>query len=108
RTASPDAQAFAQEHGLPLVPGLDDVLADDGVDAVVLATPHSQHAQQAVASARAGKHVFCEKPFALRRADAEAAVDAVRRGGGTLGLGYNRRFHPAMSKPRERIRSGDL
>ena len=58
-----------------------------------------------IAAAAAGKHVFCEKPFALTKADAEAAVEATREAGVTLGLGYNRRFHPEMTKLRERIRS---
>jgi predicted dehydrogenase len=52
--------------------------------------------------------VFCEKPFTLTKKDAEGAVAAVRQAGVTLGLGYNRRFHPEMTKQRERVRSGDL
>jgi predicted dehydrogenase len=74
----------------------------------VLATPPSPHTAQVVAAAEAGKHVFCEKPFALTRADAQASVDAVRRAGVTLGLGYNRRFHPEMTKLREQIHTGEL
>jgi predicted dehydrogenase len=108
RTLSDDARAFADAHGFPLVESYDEILADSDIDAVVLATPHSQHARQVVAAAGIGKHVFCEKPFALTKADAEAAVAAVRDAGVTLGLGYNRRFHPEMTKLRERIRSGDL
>jgi predicted dehydrogenase len=108
RTSSPEAQGFAAEHGLRLADGLDALLADPGVDAVVLATPHSLHARQVIAAAQAGKHVFCEKPFALAKDDAEAMVEAVRRAGVTLGLGYNRRFHPEMTRLRERIRSGGL
>ena len=46
------------------------------MDAVVLATPHSQHAAQVIAAAQAGKHVFCEKPFALHKTEAEQAVAA--------------------------------
>jgi predicted dehydrogenase len=61
-----------------------------------------------IAAAAAQKHVFCEKPFALTAAEAQAAVDAARQAGITLGLGYNRRFHPEMTKLRARIRSGDL
>src|SRR6185503_3336020 len=78
------------------------------IDAVVLATPHSQHASQVIAAAQARKHVFCEKPFALTKGEAEAAVAATRQAGVTLGLGYNRRFHPEMTKLRDRIRSGGL
>jgi predicted dehydrogenase len=84
------------------------LLDDPEVDAVVLATPHSLHTRQVVAAAEAGKHVFCEKPFALTKADAETAVEATREAGVTLGLGYNRRFHPEMTRLREKIRSGDL
>jgi predicted dehydrogenase len=108
RTATPALQTFADAQKFRLAEGFDAVLADPAVQAVVLATPHSVHASQVAAAAQAGKHVFCEKPFALTRADAEAAVDATRRAGVALGLGYNRRFHPEMIKLRERIRSGAL
>src|SRR5215207_2043099 len=84
------------------------LLSDRCVKAIVLATPHSLHAQQVAAAARAGKHVFCEKPLAMTSADADAALDAVRTTRVTLGLGYNRRFHPEMTRLRERIRSGGL
>ncbi|HEX4998873.1 MAG TPA: Gfo/Idh/MocA family oxidoreductase [Terriglobia bacterium] len=108
RTASPEVEAFARQHNMTVANGLEAVLADPKIDAVVLATPHSLHAAQVAAAARAGKHVFCEKPFALARQDAESAVDAVRKAGVTLGLGYNRRFHPEMTNLRERIRTGAL
>src|SRR5438552_7442099 len=66
------------------------------------------HTRQVVAAAQAGKHVFSEKPSALTTSDAERAVEASRKAGVTLGLGYNRRFHPEMTKLRERIKSGGL
>src|SRR5918993_779812 len=56
----------------------------------------------------AGGHFVGEKPFARPGAEAQAAVDAARAAGITLGLGYNRRFHPEMTKLRERIRTGAL
>jgi len=108
RTVSPEVIAFADAQKLRLVPGFKALLADPTVDAVVLATPHSQHAAQVVAAAQAGKHVFCEKPFALTKSDAAAAVAATTKAGVTLGLGYNRRFHPEMTALRDRIRAGDL
>ena len=79
-----------------------------GVDAVVLATPHSMHATQVMAAAAAGKHVYCEKPFTLTKREAEDAVAAVRKAGVTLAVGYNRRFHPEMIKLRDMIRGGEL
>lgn len=108
RTGSDDARAFAEQYRMRTLDDLDAVLADEQVDAVVLATPHSLHAAQVSAAARAGKHVFCEKPFALTKSEAEAAVDAVISAGVTLGLGYNRRFHPEMARLRDNVRSGEL
>jgi predicted dehydrogenase len=108
RTMSPELEAFAKAKGLRLAASYEALLADSGIDAVVLATPHSMHAAQVIAAAKAGKHMFCEKPFTLTKQDAEAAVAAVRQAGVTLGLGYNRRFHPEMTRLREQVRSGDL
>jgi predicted dehydrogenase len=108
RTKSDDYVKFAADQQLTFADSYEAILADKNVDAVVLATPHSQHAAQVIAAAKAGKHVFCEKPFALHTAEAEQAVAAVKAAGVTLGLGYNRRFHPEMTKLREQIRSGAL
>jgi predicted dehydrogenase len=108
RTASDDARNFAGQHGLKLHTSFDDVIKDPDIDAVVLATPHSLHTSQIIAAAGRGKHVFCEKPFALTGADAERAVAAVKKAGVTLGLGYNRRWNPEMTKLRNQIKSGEL
>jgi predicted dehydrogenase len=108
RTVSPEVTAFAEAQKLRLATDFRALLADKTVDAIVLATPHSQHTEQVIAAAQAGKHVFCEKPFALTKADADAAVAATTKAGVTLGLGYNRRFHPEMTALREKIRAGEL
>jgi predicted dehydrogenase len=108
RTRSDDVEAFAKQYGLRVLDNYQAVLADPAIDAVVLSTPPSGHRDQVIAAAAAGKHVFCEKPFTYTKADAEAAVAAVRKAGVTLGMGYNRRFHPEMAKLRERIRAGEL
>jgi predicted dehydrogenase len=108
RTKTADVQAFADAQKFALVDSYEALLADPRVDAVVLATPHSMHAKQVIAAAAVKKHIFCEKPFALTKESAEEAVNAAKKAGVTLALGYNRRFHPEMSKLRTRIRSGDL
>src|SRR6516225_2695209 len=70
-TLEPEAaKEFAADTKLALGTSYEDVLADPAIDAVVLATPHTQHRAQVEAAAERGKHVFCEKPFALSRADA--------------------------------------
>jgi predicted dehydrogenase len=108
RTQTDDIKSFAAAQKLRLYDTYEKALADPDVQAVVLATPHSLHTLQVIAAATAGKHVFCEKPFALTKADAEAAVAATKKARVTLGLGYNRRFHPEMTKLRHQIRSGEL
>jgi predicted dehydrogenase len=108
RTHTDELKAFAAANRLTLDDRYEKALADPRVQAVVLATPHSLHAEQVIAAAKAGKHVFCEKPFALTRADAETAVAATTKAGVTLGLGYNRRFHPEMIRLRNQIKSGEL
>ena len=108
RTVSPDVEAFAKQYSLRLADSYEAILADPKVNAVVLATPPSGHMQQIVAAAAAGKHVFCEKPFTFSRLEAKTAVAAMRKAGRTIGVGYNRRFHPEMTKLRERIKAGEL
>lgn len=108
RTHSDETKAFAAEHGFDLRMSFDELIDDPKIDAVVLATPHSMHADQVAAAAAKGKHVYCEKPFALTRAEAEKAVAAAKNAGVTLGLGYNRRWHPEMTKLRDQINSGEF
>ena len=108
RTMTPEVEAFAKQKGLRLTADYDGMLHHAGVDAIVLATPHSMHATQVMAAAAAGKHVYCEKPFTLTKREAEDAIAAVRKAGVTLAVGYNRRFHPEMIKLREMIRGGEL
>lgn len=108
RTHTDDLKAFAGEHKLELYDSYEKLLADPQIHAVVLATPHSLHVEQVIAAAKAGKHVFCEKPFALTLEEAKKAVEAVEQAGVTLGLGYNRRWHPEMTKLRQQIESGEL
>jgi predicted dehydrogenase len=103
-----EAADFAARHALQLVGDFERLLAEPGLRAIVLATPHSQHADQIVAAARAGKAVFCEKPLALTRSDAGRAVEACRRAGVALGLGYNRRFWPSMLELARIARGGEL
>ena len=101
-------QALTSRFGLALTTRYEDVLADRSIDAVVLATPHTQHAAEIVAAARAGKHVFVEKPFTLTRGDAERAIAACREAGVTLHVGFNRRYAPAYADMQARIAAGEI
>lgn len=108
RSRSQQDQDIAAKHGLRLADSYEALLADREVDGVVLATPPAAHHAQVIAAARAGKHVFCEKPFVLSTAEAKEAIAAVKAAGITIGLGYNRRFHPTWLDLKRRIDSGEL
>ena len=100
--------AFAQKYGTAQHDSYEAVLADDGVDAVILTTPHSLHAEQVIAAAAAGKHVFCEKPFTLTRASAQAAVDACADASVVLAIGQNRRWHSTTQRLKGMLEAGDF
>lgn len=102
------ALPIAEANGFTLSDDLDKALADPNVQAVVLATPHSLHADQIVRVAGAGKPVFCEKPLTLKRADAERAIAACRKANVPIGVGQNKRFWPSMAELRRVVKSGVL
>jgi predicted dehydrogenase len=102
------AEEFSRRHGIPLRASVEAVLADPSIDAVVLATPHSMHAEQIVAAARAGKHVFTEKPLGLTAEHSAAAVAACAEHKVTLAVGYNWRFQPALQEIARMLADGRL
>jgi predicted dehydrogenase len=87
---------------------LTDLLDDDELDAVVLATPVPTHAELAIAVAAAGKHCFVEKPLATSAADAQRAVDAAAYAGKTLMVGHLLEYHPAVTRLKELVDSDQL
>ena len=102
------ARDYADARGLRLRGTYEEVLADDGIDAVVLATPHTLHHRQILAAAAAGKHVFCEKPFCLTAADVAEALDALAAKGLKAAIGHNRRFSPNALELKRMIDAGEL
>ncbi len=87
---------------------LSELLADDALDAVVLATPVPSHATLAIEVAQAGKHCFVEKPLATAAADAERAVEAARSAHRILMVGHLLEYHPAVDRLKELIDAGEL
>jgi predicted dehydrogenase len=94
--------------GLRPVAGIDDLLADPAIGAVILTTPHMYHEAQVRQVAAAGRHVFCEKPLGLTAASARASVAACRDAGVVLGIGHERRFEPAMVRLKAMVEAGEL
>jgi 1,5-anhydro-D-fructose reductase (1,5-anhydro-D-mannitol-forming) len=84
------------------------LLADDQIDAVYISTTNELHAEQAIAAARAGKHVLCEKPLALTLADANRMREACREAGVVFAVDHHLRAAPTIVAMREMIASGAI
>jgi len=103
------AQAFAAKNEIAAAyDSLQTLLDDPRVDAVYIATPNHLHAEQAIAAARAGKHVLCDKPMALEVADCERMIEACERHGVRLGVVFQNRYHPAHIEARRQAQAGVL
>ncbi|MGA9313046.1 MAG: Gfo/Idh/MocA family oxidoreductase [Solirubrobacteraceae bacterium] len=87
---------------------IDELLADPGLDAVVLATPVPTHAELAARVLEAGKHCFVEKPLATTVADAQRAVDAAEEAGRILMVGHLLEYHPAVTHLKELLDADEL
>ena len=103
-----NAREYARLNGLTLHNSLDAVLNDASIAAIVLATPHSVHAEQIIACVRAGKPVFTEKPFTLTSDSAREAVRIAAENNVTLGVGFNWRFQPALREIKKLLDDGTL
>jgi predicted dehydrogenase len=98
--------AFAERFGARPYDSYEAVLRDPEIDGVILTTPHSLHAEHVIAAAKAGKHVFVEKPFTLTAASAARAAEACAKAGVVLAVGHNRRFAPAAVELKRMVDSG--
>ena len=105
---APAAAQFAAAEDLPLSKSLDEVLRDPQVQGVVLCTPHTQHTEQIVRAANAKKHVFCEKPLAMSRADVLKSVAACNTNGVKLAVGHEKRFEPPIQELMRMVKAGEL
>jgi myo-inositol 2-dehydrogenase/D-chiro-inositol 1-dehydrogenase len=86
----------------------DAVFADPTIDVVAIASPTDTHSDLIARAARAGKHIFCEKPIDLSVARAQACADAVREAGVACMMGFQRRFDPTFNEAKQRLARGDI
>jgi len=99
--SGPSAEATKREFNFArLAPSPAEVVADESVDAVVIATRHAAHAELTIQALEAGKHVFCEKPLALTLDELESLLAAAATARGILAVGFNRRFSPLLRELR--------
>ncbi len=97
-----------REMGLPIFPSLAEAIARDDVDAAILTTPNPLHEEQVIACAKAGKHVFCEKPLGLTAASARRSMAACQEAGVQLGIGHERRFEPGLQALKKALDNQEL
>ena len=102
------AESFAIQSGIAFRKEFESVLSDPSVEGVVLCTPHSLHCEQIMRAANAKKHVFCEKPLSLSRADVLRAVAACNANGVALAVGHEKRFEPPVQEAFRLAASGAL
>jgi predicted dehydrogenase len=103
------ADKLASEHDIPSVfTDYQDMLAQDGIDAVIVATPNKFHAPIAIAAFEAGKHVMCEKPLAINAVEGKAMVEAGKKSGKLFMMGFNNRFRGDSQLLKKYIENGEL
>lgn len=85
-----------------------ELLADDEIEAVYIATPVFLHAEQTIAAAESGKHILCEKPMAMNAAECDRMIAACNANTVRLGIAYYRRFYPVLGRVREILSSGEI
>jgi 1,5-anhydro-D-fructose reductase (1,5-anhydro-D-mannitol-forming) len=103
------ADAFAKKFGArQAYTSYEEMLRNPDVKVVAIHTPNNQHAEQAIAAARAGKHVFCDKPMATNVADAQRMVDECKKAGVKLAVNFHNRFMPCFIDAKRIIDSGEI
>ncbi|CAI2933266.1 Gfo/Idh/MocA family protein [Aminobacter niigataensis] len=102
-------RAYAEANGIAKsVTSLDGIVGDPGIDAVYISTTNELHLEQAIAAAKAGKHVLCEKPLALTLNDALAMVKAAREAGVVMGTNHHLRNAASHRAMRDAIAAGRI
>jgi predicted dehydrogenase len=103
------AESFAKEFGAKRwYKNWQDLITDEEIDAVYIATPVSLHTEQTIAAAEAEKHVLCEKSMALNAKDCDRMIETCKKQNVTLGIAYYRHFYPLIKRTKEIISSGEI
>jgi predicted dehydrogenase len=102
------APARAAATGIKTAARFEDALEREDIAAVILCSPHRHHARQIVAAAKAGKHVYCEKPLCTTVREMREVQAAVSAAGVQLGIGHERRFEPGIIELKARLAAGEF
>jgi predicted dehydrogenase len=98
--------SFAKKYGCQPAASYEEILKDKGIEGIINTTPNDAHLETTVAAARAGKHVFLDKPIANTVADGRAITEACRKAGVVLAVGYQRRRESPFRWIRKQIEAG--
>ncbi len=102
------AAKLAQDYGIEFESDVEALIARDDLDAIIIATPHHRHCDEAIQAAETGKHVLVEKPMATSLDDCDRMTAACQAAGRVLSVGYHQRFRESNIKTRELIRQGAI
>ncbi len=103
------AETLAARCGIPkVVATAEEVIVDPKVEAVLICTPTGTHADLIVQAAKAGKQIFCEKPIAFSLDKIDMALEAVKKAGVKLQIGFNRRFDSNFRRVRGAVARGEI
>ena len=109
RARSELAESFAREfNARKHYSSWQDLVSDNELQAVYIATPVHLHAEQAIAAAEAGKNILCEKPMAMNVGECDRIIAAAKANRVKLGIAYYRHFYPVVQRTREIIESGEI
>ena len=109
RAQSHLAESFAKQFGArKWYSQVNDLLADNEVDAVYISTPVHLHAEQTIAATESGKHALCEKPMAMNLGECDRMIAAARANNVKLGIAYYRHFYPVVNRVKVVIESGEI
>ncbi|AJY45934.1 aldo/keto reductase [Martelella endophytica] len=103
---NPRPELAAHFPGIRCLTGYEALLADPEIDAVYIATPHTEHAEWAIKAARAGKHALVEKPITLSAMEADALYHEAAKAGVFMGEAYMYRLHPLTQKLIDMVKEG--
>lgn len=107
-TSGSRATQLAKDYGIDEEPDVESMVNRDDIDAVVISTPHWLHYDEAMAAARAGKHVLVEKPVATSLEHCDEMIAAFQERGLVLSVGYHQRFRESNFRTRDLIQSGAI
>lgn len=102
------APALAERYGVAGEPTMEALMKRTDIDAIVISTPHHLHANEALAAIATGKHVLIEKPMATSVEDCDRILEAAKKQGVTVGIGYQQRFRMNNLRARELIQGGEI